>query len=322
MPEKRGAMILNDLVHRRDGGDIQPIAPTRVLRAAVRMPLIRALRPIQWTKNGFLFAALVFDRKVFQWEPFLSTVVAAILFCCISSAIYLVNDLRDIRGDRLHPTKRLRPLAAGELSRATALRTAILLIAVSLIGSWLIRPELTAIMVGYIALMLTYSLGLKRIAILDVFAIATGFVLRAVAGAVAIAVAISPWLLVCTMLLALFLGFAKRRHELTTLTDAAAHRANLQNYSVPLLDHLIGICASATVLSYAFYTFDAAAVPDNHSMMLTIPFVTYAVFRYLYLVHRRNQGGNPEAVLFADRPLLGSILAWGFGSIAILYVAS
>jgi 4-hydroxybenzoate polyprenyltransferase len=284
--------------------------------------LLRALRPVQWTKNGIVFAALVFDRKLFEPEALAQAALAALVFCCLSSGVYLVNDVRDAAGDRLHPLKRRRPIAAGEVAPRTAVAVAVALFALALLGGWLVRPEFLSVAVGYVALMVAYSLGLKRLVILDVFAIAAGFVLRAVGGAVAIAVEISPWLLVCTMLLALLLGFGKRRHELASLADAAGHRANLDAYSLPLLDQLIGIVASATVMAYAFYTFDAAAVPENHAMMLTIPFVTYAIFRYLYLLHRRDLGGSPEALLFADPPLFLTIVAWGIISIAILYLAS
>ena len=311
--------------HRRAAAPGASALGRSVQRAVWRVDApagVRALRPLQWTKNGIVLAALVFDRKLFEPDALARSVLAALVFCCLSSGVYLVNDVRDAAGDRLHPLKRRRPIAAGEVSPRTAINLAIALFAVALIGSWLVRPEFVTVAVGYAALMVAYSLGLKRLVILDIFAIAAGFVLRAVGGAVAIAVAISPWLLVCTMLLALVLGFGKRRHELASLTDAAGHRANLDAYSLPLLDQLIGISASATVMAYAFYTFDAATVPANHAMMLTIPFVTYAIFRYLYLIHRRDLGGSPEALLFGDRPLLLTIVAWGTASIAILYLAS
>jgi 4-hydroxybenzoate polyprenyltransferase len=297
-------------------------ARSAAARAFAAPPIVRALRPLQWAKNGLVFAALAFDRKIFEPDALGRAILAAVVFCCLSSGVYLVNDLRDVASDRLHPIKRRRPIAAGEVTTRQATAVAIALFAVALIGSWLIRPAFLAVALGYLALMIAYSLGIKRLVILDVFAIATGFVLRAVAGAVAIAVTISPWLLLCTMLLALFLGFGKRRHELASLENAAGHRANLSVYTLPLLDQLISICAAATVMAYAVYTFDAAAVPRNHAMMLTIPFVAYAIFRYLYLIHRRGLGGSPEALLFTDLPLFATILAWGLTSVAILYLAS
>ncbi len=279
------------------------------------------MRPLHWTKNGVLFAALVFDHRLFELDPLVRTVVAVIVFCALSSGIYLFNDVRDAERDRLHPIKRQRAVAAGTLSRATALAMAAALIAAGLVVAYLVRPEFLLVAAWYVGLMILYSLWLKQWVLVDVLAIAAGFVLRAAAGAVAIGVEISPWLLVCTMLLALLLGFGKRRHELLTLRGRAVrHRANLGAYTARLLDQLIGTSAAATVIAYAIYTFDAASVPRNHSMMLTIPFVVYAVFRYLHLVYARRLGGSPEILLVRDRPLLASILLWGIGSVLILYI--
>ncbi|HYO29079.1 MAG TPA: decaprenyl-phosphate phosphoribosyltransferase [Thermomicrobiales bacterium] len=284
-------------------------------------PLVRALRPLQWTKNAVVFAALVFSGELFEVGALLRTVLAAAVFCCASSAMYLVNDLRDVEGDRVHPKKRHRPIAAGLVSPGQAGATAAALFAVAVAGGWLVGAPFLLVILMYVGLMVAYSYGLKRLVILDVFAIAAGFVLRAVGGAVAIAVPISPWLYLCTLLLALFLGFGKRRHELTSLeADAVRHRANLDAYSVPLLDQIIGIVASAIVMAYSLYTFDAPNLPGNQAMMLTIPFVVYAVFRYLYLTHRRDLGGAPEVLLFADRSLLACIVGWGLVSITILYL--
>ena len=299
-------------------GSTAKLGRERFAGASSLPALLRALRPLQWTKNGVVFAALVFDGRLFEAAALAQAVVAVVVFCCISSAGYLVNDLRDVESDRLHPEKRRRPIASGELTTQRALAVAGALFGVALAAAWLVRPEFLGVALSYVALTVAYSLGLKRMAILDVFAIATGFVLRAAAGAVAIASEISPWLLVCTMLLALFIGFGKRRHELASLADATGHRANLGDYSLPLLDQIIGIVASATVVAYSLYTFDAA-VPGNYAMMLTIPFVLYAIFRYLYLIHRRELGGTPEALLFSDRPLFACIVAWGVTSVLILY---
>ena len=286
-------------------------------------PIVRALRPRQWTKNVLLFAALVFADKLFEPEAVLRSLLAFVCFCAVSSAVYLINDLRDVEADRVHPTKRHRPIAAGEVSPGLALVVALALLALSLAGAVLDGLMFLAVVAGYAALMVAYSAGLKHLVILDVFAIAAGFVLRAGGGAVAIDVPISPWLYVCTMLLALFIGFGKRRHELTTLDAAAArHRANLDAYTVPLLDQLISVVASAVVMAYSIYTFDASTVPENQAMMLTIPFVAYAVFRYLYLLHRKDLGGSPEVLLFADRPLLLCIAGWGLASVTILYLGS
>jgi 4-hydroxybenzoate polyprenyltransferase len=284
--------------------------------------LIRALRPLQWTKSLLVFAALIFTRSVFELDPLMRTIGAFVVFCMASSAIYLINDLQDIEKDRFHPVKRLRPIAAGHLEPRTAALLASGLAIASLVGSFLIRPELALVIGIYLALMLGYTFGLKRLVILDVFIIASGFVLRAAAGAVALSVPISPWLYICSLLLALFLGFGKRRHELLSLRTAAArHRENLDAYSVSLLDQLIAVTAAATVIAYSVYTFQAPTLPENHAMMATIPFVLYAVFRYLYLLYKKQEGGSPEVLLVRDRPLLLSILGWAITSMAILYWA-
>ena len=301
-------------------------SPTRLTREHLARPanlraLLGALRPLQWTKNAVVVAALVFSGELFDLGSLARAVAAVVVFCCVSSGVYLVNDLRDVEADRVHPQKRHRPIAAGLVAPTHAALAAAALFVIAFVAAWQVRPPFLAVVLGYVALMVAYSYGLKRLVILDVFAIAAGFVLRAVGGAVAIAVPVSPWLYVCTMLLALFIGFAKRRHERTSLeAEAGYHRANLEAYSVPLLDQIIGIVASATVMAYALYTVDAPNLPGNHAMMLTIPFVVYALFRYLYLIHRRDLGGAPEALLFADRPLLGCIAGWGLISVAILYL--
>jgi 4-hydroxybenzoate polyprenyltransferase len=283
--------------------------------------LLRAMRPLQWSKNGLVFAALVFDRRFTDPAAVLTTVLAAACFCAASSAIYLLNDARDVERDRAHPRKRFRPIAAGELSVRRALIVAALLAVASVAGGVAIDPGFGGVVAGYLALMYAYNAGVKHMAILDVFAIAAGFVMRAAGGALAIDVPISPWLYVCTMLLALFVGFSKRRHELALLEgDAAAHRESLEAYTLPLLDQLIGILAAATVMTYSLYTFDASNVPENHALMLTIPFVVYAVFRFLMLVHRSELGGSPEAMLFFDRPLRLTIIGWCLTSAAILYL--
>jgi len=237
------------------------------------------------------------------------------------SAVYLVNDLRDVAGDRAHPTKRDRPIAAGLVRPAQAALAAAALVVLALGGAWLIGSPFLAVVAGYLALMLAYSFGLKRLAIVDVGAIAAGFVLRAVGGAAAIGAPVSPWLSLCALLLALVLGFGKRRHELSALGAAAArHRANLAAYSLPLLDRLIGAVASATVAAYAVYAVDAPNAPPNHAMLLTVPFVAFALVRYLYLLHRRGLGGAPEELLVADPPLLSCIAGWGLTSLAVLYL--
>ncbi|CAN5645956.1 decaprenyl-phosphate phosphoribosyltransferase [soil metagenome] len=284
-------------------------------------PLLRAMRPLQWTKNGLVFAAMIFDRKFTDASSIGLAILAAICFCAASSATYLLNDVRDAERDRIHPKKRFRPIASGELQQRTALIAAGAL-AIGAIGiGALIRWEFAVVLIGYLTLMVAYNTVLKQLAIIDVFAIGGGFVLRAVGGAVAIDVPISPWLYVCTMLLALFVGFGKRRQELTSLAeDATAHRESLHGYTVALLDQFINILAAATVIAYSMYTFDAAAVPRNHAMMLTIPFVIYAIFRYLLITQKSDLGGAPETLLFADKPLLLSLIGWGFASALIIFI--
>jgi len=284
--------------------------------------LIRAMRPLQWSKNSLVFAALLFDKRVFQWDALWHTLAAAMVFSAVSSAIYLVNDVRDLHQDRLHPRKRSRPIASGEVSSGQAMRVAVALLTIGLITAVAVRPEFAIVIVAYIALMLAYSYGLKRLVILDVFAIAAGFVLRAVGGAVAIDVPASPWLYVCTALGALFIGFGKRRNEIVTLEAAAGHhRANLEEYSLPMLDQIIAIVSAAMLIAYSLYTFDAANVPDSHAMMLTIPFVAYGLFRYLFLIYRRGEGGGPEGLLIKGPGLISCIAGWVTTSLIILYLS-
>lgn len=302
------------------------IEPSRVINATPEttsgLPaIVRALRPLQWIKSGLVFPALIFSVRVFELQYLLRSIAAAIVFCAVSSGIYLINDVRDAEQDRHHPKKRFRPIASGEVQPRTAIALSAVLLTSGFFAAFALRTAFGAVIVGYVVLMITYSYGLKRVVILDVFAIAAGFVLRAAGGAVVIMVPISPWLYVCTMLGALFIGFGKRRNELTILEHhAARHRANLEFYTVPLLDQIISIVASAAVMTYSLYTFDASVVPENHSMMLTIPFVMYAIFRYLYLIYRQQLGGSPEVLLLTDRPLFLCILGWGFTSVAILYL--
>lgn len=284
-------------------------------------PLIRTLRPLQWSKNLLVFAALLFSMNVFEIRPIAQAIGAFIVFCAVSSAIYLLNDLRDREQDAHHPVKRYRPIASGTVSPTTAQILAVVLGLGGLLGAWFIGPSLALTVGAYLVLMIAYSFRLKQVVLLDVIIISLGFVLRAAAGAVAIDVPVSPWLYLCSMLLALMLGFGKRRHELLMLQDLAKqHRANLDAYSVPLLDQIIAATSSATVVAYSVYTFSTASLPENHSMMLTIPIVLYAVFRYLYLLYKEHLGGSPELLLVHDRPIQISIVLWGLASLLILYL--
>ncbi len=282
--------------------------------------LLRELRPKQWTKNALVFAGLVFDMKLFDLGALATSISAFLIFCAISSAAYVINDLADLERDRRHPVKRRRPIASGLLSVGLARVVVVVLLAVALPVAFLLSLQFALVALTYFVTVLIYSFVLKHVVLLDVFAIASGFVLRAVAGTVVLAVSLSPWLLVCTVLLSLFLALAKRRHELLLLEGGAGgHRQILDEYSERFLDQMIAIVTSSTVIAYSLYTFQAAGPPDDHSMMLTIPFVLYALFRYLYLIHQRNEGGSPETLLLKDRPLLVTILLWGLVVVTVLY---
>lgn len=307
-------------------GSGEPTPPRRSLPAA----LLAAIRPRQCiTKNLLVFCALIFARRpqegsdpvyLFDLVPLLEACAAYLLFGATSASVYLLNDLKDVEQDRLHPKKRFRPIAAGELPVPLAWAACGALIALALAGALLMGPLLALVVAAYFAVQVGYSFGLKHQVILDVFIIASGFVLRAIAGAVAIGVPISPWFYALLGLGALFLGFGKRRAEIMLLTEGAGqHRRVLEEYSATLLEELIAIVTASIVMAYALYTFSADNLPDNHAMMLTIPFVLYGLFRYLYLVYRRNEGGSPEQVLLADRPLLATIVLWLFACVAILY---
>ncbi|HVX29247.1 MAG TPA: decaprenyl-phosphate phosphoribosyltransferase [Nitrolancea sp.] len=294
----------------------------RTMSGSVRA-LIETMRPKQWTKNAVVYAPLVFDNKLFDLHDLALVTIAAILFCVTSGSIYLWNDLLDAEADRAHPVKCKRPIASGRLSRQVAMVAAISFALVVLIVSLVITPWLTLVLAGYMVMMFSYTAVLKHLVIVDVFVIAAGFVLRTAAGAVAIDVPLSPWLYVCLVLLALFMGFAKRRNELELLDESAAiHRRNLADYSNGYLDELITIVSAATVMAYSLYTFSAPNLPDSHAMMLTIPFVLYGLFRYLYLVHREGGGGAPEQMLLDDRPLLATVVLWGITAITILYLSN
>lgn len=291
---------------------------------AVNQPSARAyilaLRPKQWTKNVLVFAALVFSHNLTDAMAFLEVVIAFFCFCIASSSVYLLNDLRDRESDRLHPVKRFRPIAAGQVAVTHAWTLAAVLAIVALGVGFIITPYFSALLLGYMLLNVAYSLFLKHEVILDVFSISAGFVLRAAGGAVVLAVPISPWLYVCTVVLALFVGFGKRRNEIELLQEGAGgHRKNLDDYSAPLLDQFIVVTAGATVMAYSLYTVVAENLPENHLMMSTIPFVLYGIFRYLYLVHQKQEGGAPEQVILSDRPLLGAVMLWGLTSVVILY---
>jgi 4-hydroxybenzoate polyprenyltransferase len=283
--------------------------------------LLKTMRPKQWAKNVFIFIALVFDEKLFTPSPVLKTIAAFVLFCLTSSAVYLINDVADIEKDRQHPTKRLRPLPSGQLKPSVAITAAVLIPLVTLPLSFLLDLYFGFIALAYLLMMIVYSFVLKDIIILDVLTVAAGFVLRVAAGAIVVKVTrFSPWLYICTTLVALFIGLSRRRHELILLEENAnEHRASLSEYSLPMLDQMIAVVTSATVIAYSLYTFSAPNVPPNHAMMLTIPFGLYAIFRYLYLIHAKNKGGAPEDIFVGDLPLLVNFGLWGLAVITIMY---
>ncbi len=285
--------------------------------------LIKAMRPRQWTKNGFVFFALIFDKQLFSLGPFLRTLEGFFLFCLISSAVYLLNDISDIEADRQHPEKKHRPLASGELSIGMAQGAAFILTLTSLSLGYLLEPVFAGILALYFVINLLYSRWLKHVPIIDVLIISSGFVLRVAAGVALITVErFSPWLYMLTILFSLYIGLGKRRAEMDLLADdASAHRKVLDGYTIPLLDQYITIVSGMTIVAYSLYTFSAPNLPANHSMMLTIPFVVYGIFRYLQLIQTGHVAGAPDEVALKDRPLQATVLLWGLAVIAIFYLS-
>jgi len=284
--------------------------------------VLTSIRPSQWVKNAVVFAALVFSRRLFVPGDVLKSVGAFVIFCMVSGAAYLFNDVRDAGSDRHHETKRLRPVASGRLPPRTALAAACVLVIASLGAAALLGIDFVVVVLAYLALSTAYSLWLKHIVILDVMAVAAGFMLRAIAGGAALDVEISSWLVICTIFLALFLAMGKRRHELVLMKeDATPHRNVLAEYSPQLLDQMIAVVTTSTVIVYALYTTWPGVQEKlgTAKLYITIPFVVYGIFRYLYLVHNREQGGNPGRVLFSDLPLLVDVLLWLAAACLALY---
>jgi 4-hydroxybenzoate polyprenyltransferase len=288
--------------------------------------LVRTLRPAQWTKNIIVLAAFFFalgDRTLEGLTPALGLrgLAAALLFCLVSSGVYIVNDLGDREADRLHPLKRFRPIAAGRIPPAIAWLLALMLFFVGIGGGVLLDLRVGAVLAGYVALQLVYTVRLKRIPLVDVMVISAGFVLRAITGAFAVVVPISPWLLLCTYLLALFLALCKRRHEKNLLDETAdQHRAVLEKYDTRLMDQLINITAACTILAYSIYTFQPETVQKfgTHGLGLTIPLVIFGIFRYLDLVYRHGEGGQPEKILLSDIPMQASVALFGLVVLAVI----
>ena len=299
-------------------GTSAPDVPSR----STAVNLLLSVRPGQWTKNLLVFAGLLFGLKLFNLSAVLAAVGAFVIFCALSAAIYLINDVADRESDRQHPLKARRPVASGAVSTSTAMATAIILIVAGLAAAFAIDVRFGVVAAAYVAMQALYSGPLKHIVIIDVLTIAAGFVLRAVAGAEVVNVEISHWLLVCTILLALFIALAKRRHELTLLADGAtSHRPILSEYSPYLLDQMISVVTASTLIAYVFYTIS----PETQQKFgtpwlgLTIPFPLYGIFRYLYLVHQRKGGGSPADLLLTDRPLLACVALWALSVTLIIY---
>jgi len=284
--------------------------------------LLKSMRPRQWMKNVLIFVPLVFDQQLDNMVAFGTTLAGFALLCLVASAVYLVNDLTDLEADRLHPEKRKRPLASGELPVAVAIWATALLLLIAVPLAYFLSPGFAAVLLTYLLLNLAYSRWLKHIAIIDVIVLASFYLLRVVAGLTLIQVArFSPWLYVVTTLGALYIGFGKRRAELALLAgEASNHRRVLDGYTIPLLDQFITIVSATTIVAYSLYTFSAPNLPENHAMMLTIPFAIYGIFRYLYIVQTKQGGGAPEEELLADRPLQFTIFLWGVTVLVIFYL--
>ncbi len=300
-----------------------PVESTKQASSSALGALLDTLRPQQWVKNGFVFAALIFSESLTRWDRCYKVTLAALVFCLASSAAYVLNDILDAPEDRRHPTKRLRPIASGRISPIVAGAVGILLGIVALGEAWKLDSQFFLIVTSYLTLNILYSSFLKRIVLVDVFIVAMGFLFRVIGGGLVIRVAISPWLIVCTTLLALFMALSKRRHELMLLGNhASEHRAILADYTPYFLDQLIGIVTASTVVSYALYTLspDVQSKFPGKRLEITIPFVLFGIFRYLHLVHHYKQGGNPARALFTDPVLLSVVLIWAASVIFIIYL--
>jgi 4-hydroxybenzoate polyprenyltransferase len=296
----------------------QPVSSSRPLLVSLAL----SLRPSQWTKNLFVFAALMFGQRLFEPTAVAQAVAAFVIFCALSGVVYLINDVADREADRRHPVKMHRPVASGAVSIPLAIGTAAIIAALALLAAFWLRPQFGLVAVSYLALLTLYSWLLKHAVIIDVLTIAIGFVLRVAAGAVAIGVHASHWMYILMMLLALFLALSKRRHELVLLADGATgHRKILEEYSPYLLDQMIGVVTASTIVAYAFYTVSPETVEKFKTELLglTLPFPLYGIFRYLYLVHQKEGGGSPSDMLLTDRPLLVCVGLWAATVAFIIY---
>ncbi len=285
--------------------------------------ILKSLRPQQWIKNFFIFAAIIFSRNIFNLPLLLKAVIAFIAFCVLSSSLYILNDLKDLEEDKHHPIKSKRPLASGRLKKSHAILSFVILSSLGFILAVTLNRNFFIIALVYFILQIAYSFRLKHVVILDVFVIAAGFLIRVVAGGLAIEVSLSSWLLICTTLLALFLALGKRRHELVLLEEeASAHRPILEEYNPYFLDQLIAVVTASIVIAYCLYTIDAKTVAKfgTTNLLYTVPFVFYGIFRYLYLIHQKSKGGSPETLILKDKPLLIDIFLWIASAVFILYM--
>lgn len=285
--------------------------------------IFKSLRPQQWIKNLFIFAPIIFSQNIFNLPLLLKTIIAFIAFCILSGSLYILNDLKDLEEDKLHPLKSKRPLASGELKKFHAILVFFILSSLGFILAISLNKNFFIIALIYFFLQVAYSVRLKHVVILDVFVIAAGFFIRVVSGALVIEVPVSSWLLICTFLLALFLALSKRRHELVLLEkNARSHRPILEEYNPCLLDQMIAVVTASTLIAYCLYTIAEETVTKfgTTKLIYTVPFVLYGIFRYLYLIHQRSEGGSPETLIIKDRPLLIDLFLWIASSIFILYV--
>jgi 4-hydroxybenzoate polyprenyltransferase len=285
--------------------------------------MLQVMRPQQWTKNLFVFAGVVFARKLGDLHAVVGSVVAFALFCLLSSGVYTINDVVDAEQDRQHPTKRDRPIASGRLPASLATLWAAVLTAAGLALSFRLPLGFVLLALSYLVLNLLYSFSFKHVVILDALCIAAFFVLRAAAGAAAIDVEISHWLLICTFLLALFIALSKRRHELVLLENGAAnHRASLGDYSPYLLDQMVAVVTASTLMAYVLYTVDDRTMREFRSdhLLYTVPFVIFGIFRYLYLIHQKGEGGNPDRIIVSDWQFLANLLLWMATVAGVIYL--
>jgi len=285
--------------------------------------IIKNLRIQQWIKNFFVFAPLIFSQNVFNLPMLVKTIFAFVLFCILSGATYILNDIQDLEEDKLHPVKSKRPLASGRLKTTHAVSACILLVLLGLVGAYYLHIHFFMALLIYFILQIVYSIWIKHVVILDVFLVASGYLIRVIAGGLAIGVQLSPWLFICTFLIALFLALSKRRHELILLDEGAeAHRPILKEYTPLLLDQMIAVVTASTVISYCFYTVSSETVAKfgTKNLLFTVPFVLYGIFRYLYLVHQKDEGGSPEALIIKDKPLLVDLFLWIATAVLILYI--